>query len=225
MMVVSQLLSASVQLAFTRRAAPAARSAPLEIEVAIHELIPPALHAASKTDETRSGLPSGGSLGVELARARYPIPSREGIPVSSYSPATDALEAARAASNPAAFQKARSGGTSARYTGKIGVGAVYQLDSGRERRGTVVELHLPYSLIRAPKLWSSEAPNLYCITLTLREQTRAGAGGRAGAPSAAPLEALTFAVGFRQVTVDRNQVKLNGQPILVKGVRTRNTMG
>ena len=37
-------------------------------------------------------------------------------------------------------------------------------------RGMVDEISLPPAMIHSPKLWSAEAPHLYCLTMVLRER-------------------------------------------------------
>ncbi len=60
--------------------------------------------------------------------------------------------------------------------------------------------------IESPKKWSAETPNLYRASVELT--------GRQGET----LEANSFPVGFRTVEIEDGQLKVNGQPILVKGV-------
>lgn len=55
-----------------------------------------------------------------------------------------------------------------------------------------------------PALWSAETPNLY--TLKVKASTRKGAA-----------ESTCVSFGFRTVEVVGNQLKVNGQPILIKG--------
>ena len=55
-----------------------------------------------------------------------------------------------------------------------------------------------------PALWSAETPNLY--TLKVKASTRKGAA-----------ESTCVEFGFRTVEVVGNQLKVNGQPILIKG--------
>ena len=55
------------------------------------------------------------------------------------------------------------------------------------------------------KAWSAEVPNLYTLTLTLKDKK-----GKA-------LEVINQRVGFRNIKIEGGQVLVNGQPILIKG--------
>jgi beta-galactosidase len=59
--------------------------------------------------------------------------------------------------------------------------------------------------VRNPSLWSAEVPNLY--TLKVKASTKKGAA-----------ESTCVDFGFRTVEIVGNQLKVNGQPILIKGV-------
>ena len=59
---------------------------------------------------------------------------------------------------------------------------------------------------QAPELWSAEAPNLYALVLTLV------------AADGAVLECESTHVGLRVVDIVDRQLRVNGKPILVKGV-------
>ena len=56
------------------------------------------------------------------------------------------------------------------------------------------------------KKWSAEEPNLYTLSLELKDKNRT------------VVEATTIKVGFRTVEIKDKQFKINGQPVLVKGV-------
>ncbi|MCA9122172.1 MAG: DUF4981 domain-containing protein [Planctomycetaceae bacterium] len=60
--------------------------------------------------------------------------------------------------------------------------------------------------IGKPKLWSAETPNLYTLLLTLKD-----ADGNI-------IEHQSHPIGFREVAIEGGQLKVNGQPILIKGV-------
>lgn len=60
--------------------------------------------------------------------------------------------------------------------------------------------------VSAPLLWSAETPHLYRLTLTLLD----GQGS--------VLEAEACDVGFRKVEIDNGLLKLNGKPLLIRGV-------
>ena len=59
--------------------------------------------------------------------------------------------------------------------------------------------------VRNPSLWSAETPSLY--TLKVKASTKKGAA-----------ESTCVNFGFRTVEIVGNQLKVNGQPILIKGV-------
>ncbi|MCO6042300.1 DUF4981 domain-containing protein [Aeoliella sp. ICT_H6.2] len=60
--------------------------------------------------------------------------------------------------------------------------------------------------VENPKKWTAETPNLYTVVTRL-----IGMQGET-------LEANSYRVGFRTVEIDDGQLKVNGKPILVKGV-------
>lgn len=66
-------------------------------------------------------------------------------------------------------------------------------------------MHQASMQVANPKKWTAETPNLYTMVLTLRtgDETRDVVCGR---------------VGFREVEVSGGQLKVNGRPILIKGV-------
>ncbi|WP_333010152.1 beta-galactosidase [Kluyvera sichuanensis] len=74
-----------------------------------------------------------------------------------------------------------------------------------ERGGWAERLKVTLPL-EQPALWSAETPNLYRLVLTLRD-----ADGK-------PLESEACDVGFRQVAIEGGLLKLNGKPLLIRGV-------
>jgi beta-galactosidase/beta-glucuronidase len=62
------------------------------------------------------------------------------------------------------------------------------------------------AVVTAPDKWSAEKPALYTLLLTLKDNR-----GHV-------LEVIPCAVGFRQVERIKDQILINGQPILIKGV-------
>lgn len=60
-------------------------------------------------------------------------------------------------------------------------------------------------LVENPAKWTAETPNLYKLTATLLDGTKA-------------LEVIPQNVGFRKVEIKNKQMLVNGQPILIKGV-------
>ena len=55
------------------------------------------------------------------------------------------------------------------------------------------------------KAWSAEIPNIYTLTLTLKDK------------KGNVIEATTQRVGFRNIKIEGGQLLVNGQPILIKG--------
>ena len=66
---------------------------------------------------------------------------------------------------------------------------------------TLLRLHVPQ-----PALWSAETPHLYRAVITLYDA------------NGALIEAEAFDVGFREVCVEGGLLKLNGKPLLIRGV-------
>ncbi len=62
-----------------------------------------------------------------------------------------------------------------------------------------------------PKLWSAEEPNLYTLLLTLQD-----ASGKTSTVE-------RFAVGFRDIKIERGRLLLNGRPITLRGVNRHDT--
>lgn len=60
--------------------------------------------------------------------------------------------------------------------------------------------------VENPKKWSAEEPNLYTLVLSLKD------------PSGNVVEYESARIGFRSVAVQKQQLLINGQPVLVKGV-------
>ncbi len=57
-----------------------------------------------------------------------------------------------------------------------------------------------------PRKWSAEYPNLYDLVLTLKD------------PGGNVIEAESTKVGFRKIEWDNKQLRINGQPLMLKGV-------
>ena len=68
--------------------------------------------------------------------------------------------------------------------------------------GTATTLSLT---VPGVKVWSAEIPNLYALTLTLKDK------------KGNVIEAIRQRVGFRSIEIKGGQVLVNGQPILIKG--------
>ncbi len=60
--------------------------------------------------------------------------------------------------------------------------------------------------VSKPRLWSAENPNLYKLTLTVKDS------------KGEILEAITTNIGFRKVEIKNGNLLVNGQPIYIKGV-------
>jgi beta-galactosidase/beta-glucuronidase len=65
--------------------------------------------------------------------------------------------------------------------------------------------------VAAPRKWSAEEPNLYTLLVT-----QSDAEGRVQ-------EVLRYAVGFRQVRVENGRLRLNGVPLVLRGVNHHDT--
>lgn len=73
---------------------------------------------------------------------------------------------------------------------------------------TDVELDIP---VLAPKLWTTETPNLYQVIVSLKDE------------SGAVTELIPQNIGFRKVEIKNGLLLVNGQPILIKGVNRHET--
>ena len=77
-----------------------------------------------------------------------------------------------------------------------------QTTSGPVAGGSSASLSLT---VPAVKAWSAELPNLYTLTLTLKDK------------KGNTLEVINQRVGFRSIEIKNGQVLVNGQPVLFKG--------
>ncbi|MFP4054724.1 MAG: glycoside hydrolase family 2 TIM barrel-domain containing protein [Phycisphaerae bacterium] len=78
------------------------------------------------------------------------------------------------------------------------------LDVGAARRnGSKLELR---GKIRKPRLWSAETPDLYTVVVSLV------------APDGQVVECTSTRVGFRRVEVAGRQLRVNGEPVMLRGV-------
>lgn len=64
--------------------------------------------------------------------------------------------------------------------------------------------------VEHPHLWTAETPYLYKLRTTLLEKGR-------------PIQTFEHRFGFRELTIDGNILKLNGQPIKLRGVTSHST--
>jgi beta-galactosidase len=59
--------------------------------------------------------------------------------------------------------------------------------------------------VAAPNKWSAETPHLYRLTLTLQDE------------QGSPIESEAYDVGFRAVEISGGLLRVNGQPLLIRG--------
>ena len=64
--------------------------------------------------------------------------------------------------------------------------------------------------VEHPQLWTAETPYLYTLRTTLLQKGK-------------PLQVFEHKFGFRELTIDGNILKLNGQPIKLRGVTSHST--
>lgn len=64
--------------------------------------------------------------------------------------------------------------------------------------------------VDSPRLWTAETPYLYTLRTMLRQKGRT-------------LQTFEHRFGFRELTIDGNVLKLNGQPIKLRGVTSHST--
>ncbi|KAA6320831.1 Beta-galactosidase, partial [termite gut metagenome] len=69
-----------------------------------------------------------------------------------------------------------------------------------------VEVIFDRERINSPAPWTAETPNLYTLIISIKE------------PDGKIIESTSCQVGFRTVEIDNNQLLVNGQPVLIKGV-------
>ena len=110
-----------------------------------------------------------------------------------------ALAGAQFAECEVAFTLWRNGEKCASATGRPGTAVVDERGGWAER----LTVTLP---VEAPALWSAETPELYRLTMTLLN-----AQGEV-------LETEACDVGFRRIEISNGLLKLNGKPLLIRGV-------
>ncbi|MGL5286569.1 MAG: beta-galactosidase [Aeromonas sp.] len=86
-------------------------------------------------------------------------------------------------------------------THQMAVGSDIIDEKGRYQERTLMQL-----AVAAPAKWSGEEPNLYRLTVALLDEQ-----GRV-------IEVEAFDVGFRRIDIHEGQLRLNGQPLLIRGV-------
>ena len=110
-----------------------------------------------------------------------------------------ALEGSRYAECEVAFTLWRNGEACAQTTQQPGSAIVDERGSWAERLTVAIP-------VNAPALWSAETPECYRLTMSLRD-----AQGNV-------LETEACDVGFRRVEISNGLLKLNGKPLLIRGV-------
>ena len=75
-----------------------------------------------------------------------------------------------------------------------------------DERGCYDDRTLLHLTVPKPALWSAETPHLYRAVISLRDE------------KGSLIEAEAFDVGFREVKVEGGLLKLNGKPLLIRGV-------
>lgn len=78
---------------------------------------------------------------------------------------------------------------------------IYDAHSNRVSTGEKIE---------RPKLWTAETPYLYTLCVYVKEKGKT-------------LQAFTQKIGIREISIDGNVLKLNGQPVKLRGVNTHST--
>ena len=76
-----------------------------------------------------------------------------------------------------------------------------------DAEGNVVSIGAPIS---SPHLWTAETPYLYTLRVYVKEKDKT-------------LQTFTQKIGIREVSIDGNILKLNGQPIKLRGVNAHST--
>lgn len=74
------------------------------------------------------------------------------------------------------------------------------------------------SRVEQPHLWTAETPYLYTLKTTLLQK-----GGLRASSKVRTLQTFEHQFGFRELTIDGNILKLNGQPIKLRGVTSHST--
>ena len=75
-----------------------------------------------------------------------------------------------------------------------------------DERGSYHNIIFQTLSVREPKKWTAETPNLYRLVISLLSE------------DGQHIESEAYQVGFRKVEIRDNQLMLNGQPLLIRGV-------
>ena len=110
-----------------------------------------------------------------------------------------ALAGARFAECDVAFTLWRNGEQCATVAQRAGSDVVDERGSWAERLTVAIP-------VKEPALWSAETPELYRLTIALRD------------PQGNALEVEACDVGFRRVEISNGLLKVNGKPLLIRGV-------
>ncbi|WP_343646431.1 beta-galactosidase [Enterobacter sp.] len=110
-----------------------------------------------------------------------------------------ALAGARFAECDVAFTLWRNGDQCATVAQRAGSDVVDERGSWAERLTVAIP-------VKEPALWSAETPELYRLTIALRD------------PQGNALEVEACDVGFRRVEISNGLLKVNGKPLLIRGV-------
>ncbi|WP_394239924.1 beta-galactosidase [Vibrio astriarenae] len=75
-----------------------------------------------------------------------------------------------------------------------------------DERGSYNDIVFQTLSVREPKQWSAEVPNLYRLVVSLIDE------------QGHHIESEAYDVGFRKIEITDGQLKLNGKPLLIRGV-------
>ncbi|GAL10168.1 beta-galactosidase [Vibrio astriarenae] len=75
-----------------------------------------------------------------------------------------------------------------------------------DERGSYNDIVFQILPVREPKQWSAEVPNLYRLVVSLIDE------------QGHHIESEAYDVGFRKIEITDGQLKLNGKPLLIRGV-------
>lgn len=219
------ILSATAQMAFTRRAAAPAQAAPLEVEMVLNEMPPPPNLHGDGGRPPNANVPNATvqQLGREISRTTFVVNPRSkasapeepqsNSPLYGQSALQQAHDIINRGMGPrgAASKEARAAAPKLSHL---------YASSADATRGLFEDMTLPPVLVSSPKLWSAEAPHLYCLTIVLKERGRASASEATGGDKEVtpPLEVISIVVGFRSVRTAGGTLLLNERPLLIKGV-------
>ena len=101
-----------------------------------------------------------------------------------------------------------------RNTGEV----MIDVEIANNKKGTVVSHQIldargrvvGVSKVESPHLWTAETPYLYTLRTTLSQKGKV-------------LQTFSHKFGFRELTIDGKVLKLNGQPIKLRGVTCHST--